>query len=281
MAYQPEQRRVPILMYHSLSDQAQPRFRKFALSPALFAAQMAYLKQRHYTTLTVSQYVSAIGAGVALPESVVVLTFDDGFADFYTEALPILQQHDFTATLYISTAFVDGMSRFLQREGEADRPMLTWGQLIDIDRSGIECGAHSHRHVQLDVLPLAVVRDELTRCKQVLEGKLSKGIDSFAYPYGYYRPAVRRLVQAAGYSSACAVKYRLSLAADDVFALPRLIVPANTRVEQFDQLLSGRGPQLEPAYERARALAWRWARYGKRLVERNVEGKESYETSLT
>src|SRR5512141_2037257 len=127
-----ETRQVPILMYHSLTERAQPRFRKFALAPALFTEQMTYLAQQGYTTLTISQYVSARKTGVALPESVVALTFDDGFADFYSEALPVLQQHGFVATLYIATAFVGNTSRFLRREDETARPMLTWSQLIEI-----------------------------------------------------------------------------------------------------------------------------------------------------
>jgi peptidoglycan/xylan/chitin deacetylase (PgdA/CDA1 family) len=69
-------------MYHSISDQAKPRFRKYALSPARFEAQMAYLARQHYVTLTVSQYIEARKPGVSLPGSAVVLTFDDGFADF-------------------------------------------------------------------------------------------------------------------------------------------------------------------------------------------------------
>ena len=254
--------RIPILMYHSISDQAQPRFRKYVVSPALFAEQLAYLQQRRYTTLTVSQYATAIRMGAPLPQPVVVLTFDDGFADFYIEALPALNRYGFVATLYVPTAFVNDASRFLRREHETARPMLTWSQLLDVSARGIECGAHSHRHLQLDVLPTAVARDEIARCKQILEEKLSREVASFAYPYGYYRPAVTQLVRAAGYSSACAVRYHMSSPADDIFALSRLIVSADTSVRQFAELLAGRSPQLEPAYERGRAWVWRWARLG-------------------
>ncbi len=249
-------------MYHSLSDRARPRFRKFALPPALFAEQMAYLAQQRYTTLTVSQYIAFRKAGTALPEPTVVLTFDDGFADFYTEALPVLQEYGFVSTLYVATAFVGDTSRFLRREYETTRPMLTWDQLIEIAAAGIECGAHSHRHEQLDVLPGDMARAEIARSRRVLEEKLSQPVASFAYPYGYYQSAVKQMVQAAGYSSACAVRYRMSSPADDPFALSRLIVTANTGLERFVKLINGRGPQLHPLYERARALAWRCVRLG-------------------
>ncbi len=253
-------------MYHSLSDRAQPRFRKFALAPALFAEQMAYLAERRYTTLTVSQYMKARIAGTVLPEATIVLTFDDGFADFYTEAWPVLKEHGFVATVYMVTAFVNDTSRFLRREQETGRPMLSWDQLNEIAAAGIECGAHSCRHEQLDVLPRVVARDEIVRSKLMLEEKLSRPVASFAYPYGYYHAAVKHMVCAAGYSSACAVRYRMSSPSDDAFSLSRLIVTAETDRRRFIELVNGRSLQLHPLYERTRALVWRWTRSGLRAL---------------
>ena len=264
-------------MYHSISDRAQPRFRIFSLSPASFTQQMAYLAQHHYTPLTVSQYVSARTTGASLPELAVVLTFDDGFADFYTEALPVLRRFGWTATLYISTAYVSGTSRFLQRERETSRLMLTWEQLNEISADGIEIGAHGHRHLQLDVIPSANARTEITRSKAVLEAKLNRTIESFAYPYGFYRPAVQQLVREAGFRSACAVRYAMSSASDDPFALSRLIVPGDISLNQFADLLSGRGPQLEPTYERLRAFVWRCARYSWFSLKDRLNGRENHD----
>jgi peptidoglycan/xylan/chitin deacetylase (PgdA/CDA1 family) len=274
---QPTGQSIPILMYHSISDRAQPRFRKFSLPPMRFAEQMAYLAQRHYTPLTISQYVSARTTGSRLPELAVVLTFDDGFADFYTEVLPVLRRFGWTATLYVSTAYASGTSRFLQREQEAGRLMLTWEQLSEISAGGIECGAHGHRHLQLDVIPSANARAEITHSKAVLEAKLNRTIESFAYPYGYYRPAVQQLVREAGYRSACAVRYAMSSASDDLFALSRLIVPGDTSLHQFAKLLTGRGPQLGPSYERLRAFVWRCARYSWRSLKEGLNGRENHD----
>jgi peptidoglycan/xylan/chitin deacetylase (PgdA/CDA1 family) len=219
------------------------------------------LRQNHYTTLAVTQFVDATQrAGSALPERPVVLTFDDGFADFYANALPILTQYGFTATLYIATAFVGGASLWLRHLGESTRAILNWDQLMTINASGIECGAHGHRHVQLDLLPPAEARDEVTRCKSVLEEQLGCAVSSFAYPFGYYNASVQRAVQEAGFSSACAVRYTMSSTADDPFALSRLIVAAGTSIQRFDALLAGRGPVIRSGYERGRALAWHWVR---------------------
>ncbi|MGH7870054.1 MAG: polysaccharide deacetylase family protein [Candidatus Dormibacteraceae bacterium] len=95
-----------------------------------------------------------------VPEKTVVITFDDGFADFYREALPLLQNYRYTATLYVATGFVGGTSRWLGSCGEGDRPMLTWSTLREIAALGIEIGANTHTHPELDRLaPQKVERE--------------------------------------------------------------------------------------------------------------------------
>ena len=271
----------PILMYHSIADDASARFRKYAVPRAHFAEQMAYLAEQHYMTLTVSQLVQRRTSGQPLPERAVVLTFDDGFSDFYSAALPVLKQHGFKATLYLPTAYINETSRWLRRENEAGRPLLTWQQIFNVQAEGIEIGAHSHRHLQLDILPAAVTHAEVTRCKQILEEQLCVEVASFAYPYGYYRPAVQQLVQAAGYSSACAVRYRKSSAQEDVFALSRVMVRDTLTLDQFAQLLRSRTAQLNPRYERIRAQLWHYARYGRQVLQQVFQGRENYEASFT
>src|SRR6266571_451389 len=146
-----KKRKIPILMYHSISQSAALKFKQFTVSPTAFANQIAYLYKQAYTPITVSQFIDMRSQeSFALPERPVVITFDDGFADFYTEAFPVLKQYGFTATLYVATAFMNDTSRWLQRQGEATRPMLTWEQLTEISEYGIECGAHSHSHQHLD-----------------------------------------------------------------------------------------------------------------------------------
>src|SRR6266571_2544993 len=223
MLARPAKKKVPILMYHSISRYATPKFKQFIVSPALFAEQMAYLHQHRYTPITATQFVKARAHGAsvssALPERPVVLTFDDGFADFFTEALPILQQYGFTATLYVLTAFIDGTSRWLQGEGEATRPMLTWDQLAEISKSCIEIGAHSHSHRQLDTVLCGAAREEIVQCKRLLEYHLGREVSTFAYPFGYHSATLRRQVREAGYTSACTVKDEMSSETTNPFAL--------------------------------------------------------------
>lgn len=253
---------VPILMYHSISNQATRRFRQFAVPPLLFARHMNYLSRQAYTPISVTHLVNVLFAGdttsEALPERPVVITFDDGFADFFREALPILDQYGFTATLYITTAFVNKASRWLGREGEAARPMLNWDQIAEVSAHHIEIGAHSHRHLQLDTLPQALAREEIALCKRILEDRLGSAIHSFAYPFGYSSPTVRRFVRDTGFTSACAVKHSLSSEVSDPFALARLMVDPHTDVEAFSALLNtGHSTsQLTALYRRVCTPIW-------------------------
>lgn len=269
-----KRRKIPILMYHSISHSAAAKFKKFTVSPTVFANQMAYLYQQAYTPITVSQFIHMRSqVSSALPERPVVITFDDGFADFYREVLPVLKQYSFTATLYVATAFVDDTSRWLQHEGEATRPMLTWEQLTEISEYGIECGAHSHSHPQLDILPKSLSYNEIVQSKRILEHHLGRQISSFAYPFGYHTAMIRRQVREAGYTSACAVKYTMSSESTDPFALTRLIVGADLDLNTFAALVSGRSSySLRMLYARARTPLWQVALRSLALLKRPLQG---------
>lgn len=274
MSAEIEKRKVPILMYHSISQLAAPKFKQFTVSPVLFANQMRYLHHHGYTPITITQFKHLRAQGQdALPERPIVLTFDDGFADFFTEALPVLRQYGFVATLYVATGLVNGTSRWLEREGEASRPMLTWDQLAEIHACGIECGGHSHSHRQLDTLPLSVAKDEIVKSKVLLEQHLSAQVSSFAYPFGYYTTALRQEVQAAGYTSACAVKFAMSSVDTDPFALARLMVSADTSTDAFAALLTrGRSSSaIRTMYIHARTPVWQLIRRGSASMTHFVQ----------
>ena len=134
--------------------------------------------------------------------------------------------------------------------------MLSWSQLRDLRSAGVELGAHSHTHPQLDTLPRAQARIEITLCKELLEEELQEAVNTFAYPHGYSSAAVRRLMREAGYESACGVKNALSSTEDDTFSLARLTVRASTELPQLRGWLQGVGPTVAPR-ERMRTRLWR------------------------
>ncbi len=232
---------------------------QFAVPPARFTDQMAYLHAHGYTPMTVTQLVQC----TALPEKPVILTFDDGMADFYTEAWPILTHYHFPATLYIVTAFVNGTCDWLTHEGESSRLMVTWEQISHMQAAGIECGAHTHSHPQLDMLSPEKAHDEITTSKKLLEEHLGQSVTSFAYPYGYYTTTIQQQVQAAGYTSACAVNHAMHTSGTHPFTLSRLMVKASTTLEDFSTLLTGKSTYkttLFTTYARMRTPVWQMVR---------------------
>lgn len=253
-------RAVPILMYHSIAAEADPAYRAWTLHPEVFAAHVTYLRERGYTPLTVAQLARArAGEGPRLPDRPVVLTFDDGLADFYTGALPVLRRAGWAATLYAVAGCVGGASCWLAREGAPERAMVDWAQLAEIAAAGVECGAHTQTHPHLGALPLDAARDEIARSKAVLEERLGRPVATFSYPHGHYTAAVRRLVRQAGYSSACAVHHAFNHPYDDRFALSRLVIAGQTGVAELAALLRGEGVPAAP-YLRAlarRCIEWR------------------------
>jgi peptidoglycan/xylan/chitin deacetylase (PgdA/CDA1 family) len=263
--------RVPILLYHSISADATPQFKRWAVHPTTFAAHMAYLQDRQYTPVTVSRMTEAIlDPTVPLPARPVVITFDDGLADFYSGALPVLVAHGFVATLYITTGFVGRTSSWLSPLGEGARPMLTWSQIAEIQAGGVECGAHTVSHPQLDIISRARAREEIIHCKSRLEQRLGRAAATFAYPSGYYDVTLRRFVREAGYLSACGVKHAMSTTTDDRFALARIVVtdPPDPKLANFDELLTGKGLPVAPTRRRLGTRGWRLARRATALLER-------------
>ncbi len=247
---------IPILMYHSISqpaESADPGFKALCVPPTLFETQIDYLYRNGYTFLNVTQLVDALNGKAALPERPVVLTFDDGYADFYHHALPILSRYQITATLYIATAFVERTSLWLRWKEETGHPVLTWNQIVEISKSEIECGAHTHSHPKLDMLPLAMARDEIKRSKDLIEEHLNQQVTSFAYPYGFYTVGVRRVVKETGFTSACAVNDVMCSNKADHFALDRLMVLPSMDVNALDILLTQQGSlQLRRIYVHTR-----------------------------
>jgi len=256
---------IPILLYHSISDLASPGFRRWAVAPARFAEQMAFLAEEGYQALTVSEYVRCMLGESELPTKPVVITFDDGYADFRTTALPIMREFGLRCTLFLTTMYLSQTSRWLAAEGEASRPMLEWSDVLDIAGNDVEIGAHGHSHRQLDTLALRDAIEDVTHCKSVLEDRLGIGVRTLAYPHGYSTRTLRREVESLGFTSACGVKHALSSVRDDRFALARIIIGDDVERVEFQRLLEGQNLRIAPRTTTMKAWVWRWYRRSRKI----------------
>jgi peptidoglycan/xylan/chitin deacetylase (PgdA/CDA1 family) len=244
---------APVLMYHEITTSPAGSAR-LAVSPRSFAAQMAYLHDAGFCTITAGDLAAAAAGRATLPSRPVVLTFDDGFADFHEVALPILQKYGFTATLFMTTGWIRDASG-----GQSSAPghMLSWSQLAEVAAAGIEVGGHSHQHPQLDQLESPAARRELAVSKQALEDTLGLAVPGMAYPFGYSNARVRGLAAEVGYSYAYAVGNQKIGNEPDQFALPRLTVSGSTRLHTYQQIAACR--KLRVIFLKDRSLTRAWA----------------------
>ena len=242
-------------MYHSVAADATPSFRRFAIHPDSFSAHMEYLAGTGYRTITVSEAALLLRSDAPLPGRSVVLTFDDGFGDFYEAALPVLQKHGFTATIYVPTDYVGA--------AKGGRPVLSWSQLQEIVECGVECGSHGHTHRRLDQATYRVALEEARQSRMLLEDRLQRPILSLAYPGGCWDSRARKAVAAVGFSSACVVDELVASSRDDPLSLPRLTVRSWVDVSGLARLLARRPTRTARSLSTARrwlgrapALPW-------------------------
>jgi peptidoglycan/xylan/chitin deacetylase (PgdA/CDA1 family) len=255
---------IPILLYHSISDDPPGWIAPFTATPMAFARHVDLIVESGRTAMTVSQLRAALLGQAELPERPVVITFDDGFADF-VDAAALLVAHRLPSTLYITTGAMRGRGTCPELV-LPPAPMLEWSQLGDLDDELVEIGAHTYTHPQLDTLPSSAAVEEIRRCKLELEDELGREIPSFAYPHGYYSRGVVRAVRDAEYNSACGVMNALSSDKDRLFALARLTICADTTPELLSAWLAGAEAPVAPYPERLRTKAWRaWRRSRARL----------------
>jgi peptidoglycan/xylan/chitin deacetylase (PgdA/CDA1 family) len=215
---------VPILTYHYIRVNPD-RFDQmgFALSvtPADFAAEMDWLKGNGYHPITTGDLYAFLKGTRGLPSKPVVLTFDDGYADFYATALPILRAHDFRATAYVVSGFVG-------RPG-----YMSAAQVVEADRSGIEIGSHTVNHPNLTNLSYGSVRSQLIDSKQFLERLLGHPVTSFCYPSGKVNSMVAWQVADAGYDDATTTVFGFRHTLADRLIWTRLRVSGGETRDQF------------------------------------------------
>jgi peptidoglycan/xylan/chitin deacetylase (PgdA/CDA1 family) len=218
-------RTVPILMYHALSQARTSGFHRWTLSGDRLRSHLDYLSSNGYRTVTIAGLLDRYRRGGPAPdEKLVALTFDDAYADFHAVALPLLVRYGLTGTLFVPTGYVGGRSGWMHGEGEGERTILSWAGLAEIAGCGIEIGAHSHTHPQMDRLTEPEMAKQAVQPKAELEDRLGLPVTTFAYPYGRYDRRVRDAVAAAGYRGACTMNSWAATTASPAFELPRTAV---------------------------------------------------------
>lgn len=236
--------RLPILMYHGIAavKESHPfRYHATCTPPARFAEQMDWLAAEGWRGLSVGEALTTTAAAVPGPgPRPVALTFDDGLADFVSEALPVLRRHGFSATVYLPTAFIgESRRRFLGSE------CITWTEARAIRAEGMELGAHTVTHPRLVDLGPEALWDEVVSSRLEIERRTGASVRGFAYPYAFpsARPEFVRdlcgLLSEAGYRHCATTTIGRVDPRDEAMLLPRLPINGHDDHALFRAKLAG------------------------------------------
>ncbi|HLG71225.1 MAG TPA: polysaccharide deacetylase family protein [Chloroflexota bacterium] len=222
---------VPILMYHYIRELPANTTDKLgyglSIPPKVFDQQLAYLQGAGYQSISMDDLVGHIAKNKPLPAKPIVLTFDDGYADFYTAAWPELKKYHFSATAYIVVDFVG-------RPG-----YMSWQQLQDLRDGGIEIGAHTMDHVDLSIQKEPQAKHQIDDSRLILQQRLGVPVDTFAYPSGRYNANTVKLVGQAGFGSAVTTAFGARHTAANLLTLSRVRVPGGISMPNFIKNLAG------------------------------------------
>ena len=201
---------IPVLNYH----QVEPKDgNPLTLWPEQFEAQMEYLAAEGYTTITIDEMMDALENGTSLPEKSVIITFDDGYADNYEYAYPILKKYGFKATIFLIYDFTNTYPNY-----------LTWDQVAEMKASGlIHFESHTMTHANLaELTSVDELRHEIADSHDLLSEKLGYDMHYIAYPGGRVNEEIERITSAAGYRGGFTVHYGLSTPAEGRYQMDRI-----------------------------------------------------------
>ncbi len=200
----------PILTFHMLATPRSP----LAFPPELFRAGLRRLADDGYRALDLLEAAALVRAGEGFPPKSIVLTFDDGYASVHEEALPLLVDLSWTATVFVPTESIGGRSA-------GGWPLVGTGALRELIAAGFSIGSHTVSHPDLTRSTDAEVLSELRDGKERLEDLLGEPVRSFAYPFGRY-DARSRAVAEDIFDCACGDVLAYARAGDDPWLLPRI-----------------------------------------------------------
>ena len=205
---------INILMYHSISDGAGPT----CIPVDIFAAQLATIEACGYAAVSLADVAAWHAGNKELPARAVVITFDDGFADFADNAFPKLAARGWPSTVFLPTGKVGAHADW---DGEAARPLLTWERVKELAEQGVEFGGHSVGHVDLTSLSTADMQHQVRQSHDDIEQNLGCAPTCFAAPFGQTNSSVRDAI-AQTFKIAVGTHLNRANRRSDLFDLPRI-----------------------------------------------------------
>ena len=234
-----DDRTVRALMYHRVNDHPRDEIglvsQEISVSTAAFARQLDYLVTNRYHVLTAREAIAGLTGRTPLPPRSVLITFDDGYADNYTCAFPLLRARGLPAVIFLATDHVERGDPFpwdIGRDQRLSRP-LTWSQVREMAANGIAFGSHTCSHARLDRLSPGERAAELEQSRIAIERHTGVSAELLAYPGGNFGRDVVDAVRRAGYEGAFTTIAGANRPGCDPLRLRRLEVSASDPLPVF------------------------------------------------
>ena len=228
-AYYISYNKIPILMYHRID---RVRGDRNTLAPEKFEQQLQYLAENGYHTVTMDELYEHYARGLPLPKKSVVLTFDDGYVDNLTIAMPLLEKYHMRGNVFAISNWL-GKENKWENFGKAPTLTMNQEQLLQWQAAGHYVGCHTCNHPFLSKIAPVDLTQELTASKAKLECILQRPVDCICYPYGDFSQEVLQAVRQAGFKTGLAIFYQAPLASLNLFALPRIPIPSGQKMWEF------------------------------------------------
>jgi len=213
--------KISILMYHQVGDFSRPAaHRANYCHVRRFKAQMAWLHRFGYRVIGLADAMRCLRGEQPMPRHGVVLTFDDGFQNFYDYAFPVLKRYGFPSTVFLVADLLGEKSEWLAAE-KREVPLMDLETIRELRREGVLFGSHTLSHPRLSRIDHLEMRREVLESKRKLETLLEEEIPYFCYPYGDFDEQVVATVREAGYEVALSCTRASSFGPEDPLRLPR------------------------------------------------------------
>jgi peptidoglycan/xylan/chitin deacetylase (PgdA/CDA1 family) len=229
--------RIVILMYHIVAEPLSTQEARYCCTPPRFEAQMRYLRQAGIRLLTLDEIADAFERRAEWPDGGVAVTFDDGFADTFTNALPVLSRHRIPATMFAVSDLLGTSNDWMSARGFPKRRLMSASELQEMSAAGVAIGSHTCSHPHLPELDGEAKRREIRNSKARLEDTIGRSVTAFAYPYGQFDGDARDAVEEAGYRIACSASSGFNSLDVDRYLLRRIEVFGGDNLWQFRQKL--------------------------------------------
>lgn len=228
--------RLTILMYHRVDAiPAGTSHPKNFVTPARFGEQIQSLLSWGYSPITFAEWLGYAAHRTTLPAKPLIVTFDDGYSDFATNAWPILRELKVPATVFLVAAKTGRTNEW--DPDEPQTPLLDAVAIRELESEGVSFGGHGYTHLPLANISPNEAREEIVRCHGALVGLLSRPPEVFAYPFSNQNATVRRLAREAGFHCAVRGKGRLNSRSTDLFGLRRILMHDGIGARDLRRLL--------------------------------------------